>query len=129
MQLVMQANQTLRIANFCISLSHDFETKMTTAIACVENESQPGNDHDERTESIERRLKHVIAPTELNRGLWAHPTFLPVIFARHYADEMRVSRAILREDVSRINRRLGIATARNFRPEELADDWPENLDF
>lgn len=121
LQLVIQSNQILKVANFMISVSFNFETKWTTAIACIENE-----DSDD---PYIKRIQHVLGATNMNRGLWAHPTFLPTIFARHYGDEMRESRAILRGDVTHINKRLGVSTARSFRPEGLPDDWPESLDF
>ena len=125
LQLLIQSNQILKVANFMISLSYDFETKCTTAIACVENE----RDDDYDSVSVEKRLKHVIRDIENNIGLWAHPTFLPMIFAMHYSDEMRESRSLLRSDLTGINRRLGVTTARSFRPEKLPENWPENLDF
>jgi hypothetical protein len=121
LQILMQSNQILKVANFMVSLSYDFETKWTTAIACVENE-RPEN-------PVARRLAYVIGAAQHNYGLWAHPTFLPTIFARHYGDEMRESRAILRSDISHINRRLGVSTAKSFHPEQLPSDWPEALDF
>lgn len=121
LQLLMQSNQILKVANFMISLSYDFESKWTSAIACVENE--------DKDEPVGERLAFLVHAIQNNQGLWAHPTFLPTVFATHYTDEMRESRSILRSDITKINRRLGVSTARSFRPEELPEDWPENLDF
>lgn len=121
LEVLIQANQILKVANFMISMSFDFDSRWTSALAIVEND---GDDAP-----FERRLRHILTAAANNRGLWAHPTFLPTVFSRHYGDEMRESRAILRSDITHINRRLGVSTARSFRPEELPDDWPENLDF
>jgi hypothetical protein len=121
LEILIQANQILKVANFMISMSYNFETRWTSAFVVVEND---GDDAP-----FERRLRHILTNVVNNRGLWAHPTFLPTVFCRHYGDEMRESRAILRSDITHINRRLGVSTARSFRPEELPDDWPENLDF
>ncbi len=124
LQLLVQSNQILKVANFMISLSYDFETKWTTAIACVKNDK---NDYEDGP--LAERLGFVTNAVANNQGLWAHPTFLPTVFATHYSDEMRESRSILRSDITHINRSLGFTGANSFRPEGLPEDWPEHLDF
>ena len=120
LQLLIQSNQILKVANFTLSLSYDFATKQATAIACVNNEG---------TDPIESCVKHIVRCVEDNPNLWAHPTFLPTLFARHYSDEMRESGLILRRDLGDINLRLGVLTVWSFRAAELPEDWPESLDF
>ena len=125
LNVVIKATQKVEIANSLLSLSHNFETKWTTALLCGEGvvlrqtlDSQYGH-----------RLASILALTQSSVELWTHPLLLPTALLRDCCRRTETSRDVLGDMLVELENDIGVTFAGQARHDRSLENWPADINI
>jgi hypothetical protein len=125
LNVVIKANQKVEISNALLSLSHNFETKWTTAFLCGEGVV--------RRQSLDDlygyRLDHVLALAKSSIGYWTHPLFLPAALLQNLCKRTEISKDLLNDRLVNLENEIGVTFAGQARHGRSLENWPAGLNI
>ena len=125
LKLVIKVPQKIEIANSLISLSHNFETKWTTALICGEGVVR------RQIEDIHygSRLNYMLALVQSSVDLWAHPLFLPVVVLQNCCFRTTLTREDISRELVSLENDIGVTLAGQARPRLSQEEWPAGINI
>jgi hypothetical protein len=125
LNVVVKATQKVEIANSLLSLSHNFETKWTTALICGEGVV--------RRQTLDsrygHRLAYILGLTQSSVELWTHPLLLPVALLRDCCGRTETSREVLDDMLVQLENDIGVTFAGRARHRRSLENWPADIDI
>lgn len=125
--MVIQAYQMSRLPNYCLSLSHDFSTHMTSAfLTCTHMfEASSGTTADMGSPRDQIRKLFDICP-----HLWTDPLFLPSIVISNYSRQVQRHTSLRHAEVVAIGNHLGVSMNDKLRHVDhgLIDQFDQKAD-
>ena len=125
LQLIIKVPQKVEIANSLLSLSHNFETRWTTALICGEGVVRRQYD----AMHCGFHLNYTLALVQSSVDLWAHPLFLPAVALQNCC----FRKTIMKEEISRelgdLENDIGVTLGGQARPRLLQEEWPGGINI
>lgn len=122
--VVIKANQKVEIANYLLSLTHDFGTGWTNALICGDGAIQL-RDCDRVYGS---QLQQMVDMIKSSTDLWHHPLLVPAILLQNYDQRLEVRTRTLERELIDSEDNLGVTFAGgaglSVGPQK---NWPEHV--
>ena len=124
LSLVVKATQKVEIANYLLSMSHDFTTGWTTAFICGDGAIKPRN----CDVTYGNQLPQIVTMITSSTGLWSHPTFLPTLLLGNYCQRIEIRTRTLEKALLKLETGLGVTIAGGAGIGAIPqENWPENI--
>ena len=126
LSIVVKANQKVEIANYLLSLTHDFVTGWTTAFICGDGVIQlRGCDR-----TYGSQLLQIVDLVKSSTGLSTHPLFLPTALLHVYYQRTAKRTRTLEYQLIELENELGVTFAggAGLNLDEPQENWPEYID-
>lgn len=126
LSVVVKANQKVEVANYLLSLTHDFITGWTTAFIC--------GDGVIKLRECDRiygsQLLQIIGLVKSSTRLSTHPLFLPTALLHVYHQRTEKRTCTLDYQLIELENELGVTFAggAGWSVDEPQDNWPEYID-
>ncbi len=124
--IVVKANQKVEIANYLLSLTHDFVTGWTTAFICGDGVIQLRRCDG----AIGSQLLQIVGLLKSSIGLSTHPLFLPTVLLHVYYQRTATRTRTLEHQLVKLENELGVtfAGAAGLNRDRPQENWPEYID-
>jgi hypothetical protein len=124
LRLVVKAAQKVEIANYLLSLTHEFSSGCTSAFLCGDGVVKQRPIDVQYGEQLQQLTSAIVA----HPGLWADPLSLPCGLMHNYALRLQTRDRFIRDEVARLEFTLGVTNAGRVWQDTERNDWPNDID-
>jgi hypothetical protein len=122
--IVMKAHQKVEVANYLLSLTHDFKSGWTTGFLCGDG----AIGHREPHRQYGLQLQQIVDLITSTVHLWNDPILLPAILLQNYSQRTEARTLTLQAELKYSESLLGVTSAGGVKPIRTKK-WPADVDI